>query len=370
MYGKIIPIKHIGRTLLYNEQKLNAGVAECLLAENFIKDLSDLSQADKLDHFYRLNSLNDRAIFKNLHIFIGFPDKEKIENGLMRSLVTRYMEGIGFGEQPYLVYRHYDALNQHLHVVSPNIRKDGSRISLYKEDIHRAHQLTRQLEIDFSLVKYEKLGLRDEETLKIPHAHRLRYGQDPIKRSIANILDAVIDHYRYTNLAELNAILRLYHVRAERPGEKSPFYQNKGILYYALDEYNKITGIPIKASDFLSKPTLMNLEKKFALNESLQREQRQQVKTAIDWTLAGATPDWEGFQEGLEQERVSVVLQSDKKGGPEEIFFVDHESKTAFGGIALGSEYHLEAIRDRCAEESVQSLEEELRLRHRIHLDF
>jgi hypothetical protein len=370
MYGKIIPIKNIRRTLLYNEQKLKTGIAECILSGNFIKDLSDLSLPDKFDHFNQLNSLNTRSDYKALHIFIGFPDKEKISNAQMRALATRYMEGIDFGNQPYLVYRHYDALNQHLHVVTPNIRFDGSRINLNKADLYKAHQLTRQLEIEYSLVKYEKLSLQDEESLKIQHTNRLIYGRDPIKRSIGNVLNAVIDQYKYTDLAEFNAILRLYNVRAVRPDEKSPFYQNKGILYYPLDEHGNNTGMPIKASDFLIKPTLATLEKRFTLNESLQQEQRQRIKTAIDWTLAGSAPDWEGFREALEQERISVVLQPKKKGGAEDIFFVDHESKTVFGGESLGSQYRLDSIRNRCVEEEQQVLEDELRLRHRLRMDF
>jgi uncharacterized protein YijF (DUF1287 family) len=41
------------------------------------------------------------------------------------------MEKIGFGEQPYLIYKHEDAGHPHIHIVSTTIKADGSRINTH-----------------------------------------------------------------------------------------------------------------------------------------------------------------------------------------------------------------------------------------------
>jgi hypothetical protein len=155
-------------------------------------------------------------------------------------------------------------------------------------------------------------------------------------------------------------------VQISRGSETSRLYQHQGLLYHAVDESGKWIGKSIQASYFTLKPTLKNLEKKFMLNESLRQESREWLATAIDWTLAGRAPDWERFKKGLENERISVVIQEEKKGGAEAIFFIDHQSKAVYAGESLGGLYSLQAIRERCAQEKVQEQEESLT--HRLHL--
>ena len=143
----------------------------------------------------------------------------------------------------------------------------------------------------------------------------------------------------------------------------------RGLLYHVIDENGKRKGKSIKASAFFLKPTLPNLEQKFALNESIRIEHSDRVRTAVDWTLAGQPPDWPGFREAMEREGISVVVQADKKGGQEGIFFVDHEAKSVFTGESLGIRYVLEAIRSQCLQEQQAAEELEERLKQRHHFD-
>jgi hypothetical protein len=208
----------------------------------------------------------------------------------------------------------------------------------------------------------------DGEKFRVRQAQQVVYGQSSLKHGISDALNTVFDHYRYTSLPEFNAILHLYRVRADRGSENSRVYRTGGLIYHALDENGKRMGKYIKASDFFLKPTLANLEKKFALNASLEQANQQRVKAAIDWTLAGTPPDWEGFQQAMGREGIDVVLQSAKKDGAKDIFFVDHDSKAVFGGASLGPSYLLEAIRQRCSAEQIQEQEQEETQRHRLRL--
>jgi hypothetical protein len=370
MFDKIKSVGPKSKPLIYNEQKVDAGIAECLLAMNFIKDLPQLSREDKDDRLTQRISLNNRAGRKIDHIAIAFSSQDTISNDLMKVIAKRYMKAIGFEEQPFLVYRHFDTGHPHFHIVSPNIRPDGSRIDIDPSCVYRVKELIKKWEIEFSLTKIRRIRPENEEKYKIQQAQKIIIGQTPIKRGISNVLLAVMDRYKYTDLSEFNALLRLYNLRAERGGESSLCYQNKGLMYHVLDEGGNKVGIPIKASAFLLKPTLPNLEQRFARNKTLQQQHLQRVTTAIDWSLAGQPPDWPGFREAMEEEGISVVVNPDKKDGPEGVFFIDLETKTVFSGESLGRGYGLDAIRAQCAQErlEIEVQEETLKHRHRFDL--
>ncbi|HWK03303.1 MAG TPA: relaxase/mobilization nuclease domain-containing protein, partial [Puia sp.] len=123
MRPKIMPCKNIAKTLQYNEQKLVQGTAECILAANFLKDISRLTPQDKLHCFQRRMELNER-VTTNQHITLNFDPLDKLSNEQMQQIAKRYMKEIGFERQPYLVYRHHDAGHPHCHIVTTHVRPD------------------------------------------------------------------------------------------------------------------------------------------------------------------------------------------------------------------------------------------------------
>ena len=86
---------------------------------------------EKLNRFQNLVNLNKRATTNSIHISLNFGLDEKISREKLVEIASDYMEKIGFGRQPYLVYQHLDAGHPHFHIVSTHIQKDGKRISLH-----------------------------------------------------------------------------------------------------------------------------------------------------------------------------------------------------------------------------------------------
>jgi len=371
MFAKIGMTKSIRNTLRYHEEKIKNEKAELLSSNNFIKDSHQLNGSDKLDRFVQRISLNERVEKKVLHISLGFNKSEEISNEQMQVLARHYMTEMGFEKQPYLVYRHYDAAHPHCHIVSTNIRSDGRKINLATADFWKSRQITRNLEKQYNLSSYERISPEHPERYKVTQAQRVLHGQVGLKRAISDVLNTVVDHYSYTNLQELNAILHVYNVKANAGAENSYMHQHKGLVYHAIDERGRKVGKSIKASDFLLKPTLAKLEEKFVLNTSLRETHPLRVTGAINWTFAGTPPDWQGFVRDMEREGIDVVLLADKKGGPKDIFFVDHDRKAVFEGARLGPSYLLQALRERCSPErsrEEQELEETQRQRLRLGL--
>src|SRR5450432_161653 len=285
MVARINTSKSISKALNYNEQKVSQGKAEILAESGFIKDVDKLNFYDKIRQFEKFISLNERATTNTLHVSLNFDPSETISNEKMVEIAQAYMNKIGFGEQPYLIYRHYDSGHPHLHIVSTNIKKDGSRISMHNLGRNQSEKARKEIEIDFNLVKAEEKKNADTLKLQPIDARKVIYGKSETRRAIANVLGVVINQYKFSSLAELNAVLKLYNITADRGQESSRVYRTNGLTYCILDEKGGKVGIPQKASAFFMKPTLANLEKKFVANEPLKAPHRRKLQTTIGWIL-------------------------------------------------------------------------------------
>ena len=348
MVARINTGKSIAKALNYNEQKVQLGKAELLDASGFIKDAGVLNFYDKMEQFERHISLNERATTNGLHVSLNFSPDEKISNEKMTAIAQSYMDRIGFGNQPYLVYRHHDAGHPHIHIVSTNIRNDGSRISMHNLGRNESEKARKEIEIDFGLVKAGDKSREDALKLVPVNAQKINYGRSETKRAIANVLMAVINQYKYVSLPELNAVLKLYNVSAERGSEESRMFQHKGLVYRVLDEKGNKVGTPIKASAFYIKPTLASLEKKFIENEPLKAPFSKRLQASIGWIMNKEPAGINAFVKALEKENISAVLRKGKEDVIYGITYVDHKTKCVFNGSDLGKAYSAKAILEKC----------------------
>lgn len=354
-------------SLDYNEQKVTQGKAEKIHAGNFLKSHDRLTKADIIERFRLRSSLNERLGDQGIHFSVNFGTQEKISNEKMAELTDRYMAAMGFEDHPYIVYRHHDAGHTHMHIVATAVRANGTLVSLHPGNYHDSHTICRTLEKEYSLEKTDPLKLQQKEDFAVDHAQRVVYGERGLTRAVSDVLNTVVEHYNYTSLDELNAVLSQYNVVANPGKEGSRLRETGGLLYHALDGDGHRIGMPLKASLFLLKPTMKNLEEKFVQNQSQREAPQERLSTAIEWALAGRTPDWAGFKESLEKEGITMVVDRNKAGN-DRVFFVDHTGRASFEGKNLGDGYRLEMLRSRCApgeevaEEQTQKQQLHLRL--------
>jgi hypothetical protein len=118
----------IHRIVNYNENKVKEGVAECFSAANYPNEADKLSLKNKLNRLLNQTALNSNVSRNSVHISLNFDPSENHSKEKLEAIANTYMERIGFGNQPYLVYQHHDAGHPHIHIVSIKVREDGSRI--------------------------------------------------------------------------------------------------------------------------------------------------------------------------------------------------------------------------------------------------
>ena len=359
MVARINTGKSISKALNYNEQKVTNGSAECILASGFIKDMDELNFYEKLHHFERLISLNDRISINTLHVSLNFDPSEYLDAKKLQAIATTYMERIGFGKQPYLVYHHLDAGHPHIHIVSTNIQNDGSRISLHNLGKNQSEEARKEIEIEFGLIKAESSKQTNILNLHPVNAQRIIYGKAESKRAISNVLIKVIPQYKFTSLSSLNAVLKLYNVTADRGEKDSRIYRNNGLTYRILDADGNKTGVPIKASSFYMKPTMKFLENKFIDNEKLRKPYFKRIQTNIDWLLNKKPISINELKDQLEKEGISMVEWKNKENIIYGITYIDHKTKCVFNGSDLGKQYSAKGMIARC-KPALESREKEV----------
>ena len=364
MFARVNYNRNIRETLGYNERKLNLGNAECILAENFMKDADRLTREDKLYRFERLNVLNEKAKANALHISLSFHPSDGLSNDQMRELARQYMEELHLDHQPWLAYRHHDTGHPHLHIVSTLIQRDGSRLKLDAILRYQSRRLTQEMEKSFSLTKFYRPDSQPTQKLSQAAPRKVIYGEPGRKEATERVLDHVINQYKYSSLAELNAVLKLYNVKAKIVWEDPSLSKARGLMYHTLDEKGHAIGLSFKSSSFPSQPTLKKLEQKFVLNQSLQRQELKKLTLSIDYALAGKSVEWEVFRKNLLKEKVHPILEKDKTGEWRNIYYVDVSSRCSYDGMTIGGRYSSQAIRARCAGEEQLRQEQSLKLIH------
>ncbi len=346
MVARIKRTQSLSRSLNYNEKKVQTGVAECIHAVNYPKDLEALNFYDKLHRLQHQAALNERVKANSVHISLNFHEMDQLNTEKLCAIAETYMQGTGFENQPYLVYRHYDAAHPHIHIVSTNIQRDGSKIEMQNIGRNQSEKARKNIEEKFKLIKAEGRKQQQDNELKIT-PKKIQYGKSLTKRAITNVLEEVINNYKYASLPELNAVLKLYNVIADRGNKDSKMYERNGLMYSVLDDQGNNIGVPIKASDFYNKPTLKNLEKKFVENEKQRQAHARQLQTKIKWVLMKKEQSLTEFTQSLAKEGINVVARQSSGGNIYGLTYIDFKNKCVFNGSDLGKEFSAKAVLDQ-----------------------
>lgn len=327
--------RNIRKTVMYNENKRAQHQAECIYAGNYLQPAADLPLEEKLRRFQERAALNTRVATCQ-HITLNFHPNDQLSNETMQQIARRYMKEIGFKDQPYLVYRHNDAGHPHCHLVTTHITPNGDPLDLYNIGKDRSEKARETIEKEFNLTP----GIKDAKKAprKTPESIRYwQYGKDPTTAQMSYKIERVYPHYIYTNLEEYNVALKTFRIEACpcRPNPDHP--ERQGLLYRRLDKEGHYIGRPIPAGDFDFKPTLENLEQKFAENKALRLNERTLIYSTCDRS-ASKPITYEDLEKDLKHYHVAILPQKDANGKCQEIYFIQYHDAYRKNVVFTGSE--------------------------------
>jgi hypothetical protein len=339
----------------YNEQKVGKGEARLIGGENMVlgKKAVDLSYGSKISTFeeilaqkkgYRLNKTT-------FHASLNFDPSEQPCDATMAAIARQYMQGMGYGNQPYLVYRHEDTHHPHMHIVSVKVDREGNKMDdrFYKR---KSEEIRKTLEMEWGLVKASEKIKQNAAITPIEPAIA-HYGKAETKAAISNVVRSVARDYKVSSLREFQAVLARYNVGAEPVAGTGKQNTQPGLLYFITDRGVR-QGVAIKASSMYSKPILKNLIPLFEKNKALKKEAARHTAGKVNILLnAYSTLRHEDFKAKLAEKGIEVQYH-EGKNGIYGLTFIDHVQKAVFKGSELGKDFSWNKLKSHLGNETTE----------------
>jgi len=145
MIVKILWKSKTFRAVRYNTNKVEKNKGELVKVSGFgaLQGLSEIRPGDYINYLSSIASRNRRVVYPQFHAMIS-PKGRSLDKGELVTLAVGWLEGMGYGKQPYLLIFHKDTQNNHIHMVSSRIDLEGKKISDSFEKI-RAYRVLNKL---------------------------------------------------------------------------------------------------------------------------------------------------------------------------------------------------------------------------------
>src|SRR6201992_1252639 len=149
MVVKILSSAATFNGIKYNFEKLATGKAELMRAANFglLQGLDKVRAEDYRNYLLMLTERNTRIKQPQFHAVISTKGKSHTKEELT-AIAERWMVAMGYEKQPYLVFFHKDTDDNHVHIVSTRINRDGKKISSEYEHVRAVGTMNKIMGLD------------------------------------------------------------------------------------------------------------------------------------------------------------------------------------------------------------------------------
>ena len=334
MIAKISATENLGGALGYNFKKVEKGEANILLAAELYQDKDGrYTMEDVLADMEALIPKNCRTKKTVFHCSLNPHPDEKLSDEQLTQIAKEYMEALGYGNQPYIVFKHNDIAREHIHIVSLRIDGEGKKIN-DKFEKRRSKQITDALERKLGLIPSSKVTDKAmKETPKIDTT------QGNIKEQVASALRMVLKHYRFCSLGELNAILSAYNLTVEEIKTEFRGKKYDGLVYVPTDDKGDKVGTPIHASDIGRGVGYTAVQNRMQKSKQNVKPLIPTVRNKVLQTMRTSPNTEKELRQRLEEQGLRVVIRKNESGRIYGITFIDDKAGIALNGSRLGKGY-------------------------------
>ena len=338
--------------LAYNQNKVNESHAKVIFSSKMIENTDG-----KCDMYTCLQSFEPYLLANRntekpvLHVSINPDPKDRLSDEQLSDLAQEWMQKMGYGDQPFIVFKHEDIERKHVHIVSLRVDENGRKID-DKFEHRRSMDACRELERNYGLVPADQKQRQEGLPLK-----KVNYEKGDVKHQIANVIRPIAQSWHFQSLKEYRALLALYNINVEEVRGEVRGKAYKGLVYSALNEKSEKTGNPFKSSLFGKSVGMDALEKHIEKSAEIIKNRRlkERSKNVITSALR-TTNNRADFEKALEKQGISTVFRANEQGRIYGATFIDNEQKCVFNGSRLGKEFSANVFNDlfsetdRCSE--------------------
>lgn len=333
-------------TLRYNQNKVAKGVADIIGSYNFDNNRNTIRDFERT--FARYERMNIRTENISFQMAINpNPDvpSEQLSDSDALAFAKELMQGLGFNEQPVIVYKHKDIDRVHYHVVSIKTNKKGRKIKDSFSEL-KLQKLLKKLSKKYHYV----IGNEEKKKkLKIPTWLRFNTKAGNVTKQYKALFDEALT-YKFTTFKQFQTIMEGMGVNVKLT-EGNDFH----LIFQGLDDKGekstkRISEITMKQDLYLQMEDRIQENKvKRPLSEE-ENARRLATLERVDLTTAYCLQHAKNigqYQRILSNVGIQVGLSRTPDGGIFGITFVDKESKTAYKGSELKRHFSLSNLTEK-----------------------
>ena len=334
MIAKISATENLGGALGYNFKKVEKGEASILLAAELYQNKEGRYTMEEV--FADMEALipkkcrTKKTVF---HCSLNPHPDEKLSDERLTQIAKEYMEELGYGKQPYIVFKHNDIAREHIHIVSLRVDSKGRKIN-DKYEGRRSKKITDALEKKYNLIPSSKVS--EKPTTETP---KIDATQGNVKEQVSNTVRSVLKHYSFCSLGELNAILSRYNLAVEEVKTEYRGKRYDGLVYVPTDDKGNKVSMPIHASDIGRGVGYAAIQNKMQKSKEAVKPLIPSVRRKVLEVMRTSPGTEERLRQRLEEQGLRVVIRKNEDGRLYGITFIDDERGIALNGSRLGKGY-------------------------------
>ena len=342
MVAKISVGNSLYGAIAYNGEKINEARGRLLTTNRIYNDGSgtmDIHRA--MEDFITFMPPQMKVEKPVVHISLNPHPEDVLTDTELQDIAREYLEKLGFGNQPYLVFKHEDIDRPHLHIETVNVDENGKRLNrdfLYR----RSDRIRRELEQKYGLHPAERKNCRLDTPLR-----KVAASAGDVKQQAGNIVKAISGQYRFQTMGEYRALLSLYNMTVEEARGNVRGREYNGLVYSVTDDSGNKVGNPFKSSLFGKSVGYDAVQRKFARSktEIKDRKLADMTKRTVLSVLQG-TYDKERFIATLKEKGIDTVLRYTEEGRIYGATFIDHRTGCVLNGSRMGRELSANALQE------------------------
>ncbi len=334
MIAKISATENLGGALGYNFKKVKKEEASILLAQGLYQNKEErYTMAEVFADMQALIPEKCRTKKMVFHCSLNPHPDEKLSNETLMQLAKEYMEALGYGKQPYIVFKHNDIAREHIHIVSLRVDSSGQKIN-DKFEKRRSKKITDALEKKYNLIASSKIGEKIEiETPKVDTT------KGNAKEQVASAVRMVLKHYRFCSLGELNAIFSAYNLAVEEVKTEFRGKKYDGLVYVGTDDKGNKVSTPIHASDIGRGVGYTAVQNRIQKSKQSVKPLIPTVRRKVLEVMRTSPDTEEKLRQRLEEQGFRTIIRMNESGRIYGITFIDDKEGIALNGSRLGKGY-------------------------------
>ena len=335
MIAKISSSANLAGALGYNFKKVDTGGASVLLTEGLYANpgggytmeevLSDMQAA-----------IPKKCRTKNVvfHCSLNPHPDEKLSDEQLTQIAQEYMQTLGYGEQPYIVFKHNDIAREHIHIVSLRVNSAGEKIN-DKFENRRSKRITDLLERKYGLIPSTP---SKEQRTNAP-ASQEHLPLDNIRSEMAQTLRGILTHYHFCSLGEFRAILGAYQLTVEEVKNTYRGREYNGLVYAPTDEAGNKLCPPLPASKIGRGVGYAAVQHKMKQSKQSIKPFIAGIRQRVLAVMRTPPHSEEDLLTRLQEQGLRCMIRKNDSGRIYGITFIDDNLGIALNGSRLGKGY-------------------------------